>query len=80
MATCDTAGLAAQLATSFGGLDANVAGLVVISAGTAAGTYLYADNGNGNVDATADVFISLVGTTGTAVGDVGVLTVGDYFA
>lgn len=79
VATCDTAGLAAQLATSFGGLAANVAGLVVISAGTAAGTYLYADNGNGNVDATADVFISLVGTTGT-LGAVGALTVGDYFA
>ncbi|GAB1394789.1 hypothetical protein MASR1M60_29530 [Rhodocyclaceae bacterium] len=71
--------MASALGTAFAGLTANQAGLVVISAGTAAGTYLYADNGNGNVDATADVFISLVGTTGT-LGAVGALTVGNYFA
>lgn len=72
--------LSDALSTAFAGLDADVAGLVVINGGSAAGTYLYADNGNGNVDATADVFIKLVDYTGT-LGNVGTgLTVGDFFA
>lgn len=68
--------LAGALSTAFTSLTANQAGLVVISAGSAAGTYLYADNGNGNVDASADVFIKLVGVTPGAVGG---LAVSDYF-
>lgn len=50
--------LAGALSTAFTSLTANQAGLIVISAGTAARTYLYADNGNGNVDVSADVFIN----------------------
>lgn len=71
--------LSDALSTAFAGLDADVAGLVVINGGSAAGTYLYADNGNGTVDTTADVFIKLVGTTGD-LGAIGPLTVGDFFA
>jgi hypothetical protein len=68
--------LTAALSVAFASLTPNQAGLVVISAGTAAGTYIYADNGNGNVDINADVFIKLVGVTPGAVGS---LNVSDYF-
>ena len=79
VATLDTAGLATQLGTSFASIAANAAGLVVISAGTAAGTYLYVNDATAAFNASADVFIKLVGTTGT-MGDAGALTVADYFA
>lgn len=69
--------LSGALAAAFTSLNTNEAGLVVITEGTAAGTYLYADNGNGDVDVKADLFIKLVGTT---PGTVGNLVVGDYFA
>lgn len=69
--------LAGTLASAFAPLNASQAGLLVISGGTAAGTYLFADNGNGVVDASADVFIKLVGVT---PGAIGALDVGQYFA
>ncbi|MDD2547333.1 MAG: hypothetical protein PHI55_13790, partial [Burkholderiaceae bacterium] len=69
--------LGAALTAAFANLNANEAGLVVIVSGTAAGTYLYADNGNGDVNVSADLFIKLVGVT---PGAVGALAVNDYFA
>jgi S-layer protein len=72
--------LAATLDTAFNGSAANQAGLVIISAGTAAGTYLYVNDATVDYSTTADVFIKLIGLTGT-VGDVNTdLNVSDYFA
>lgn len=67
--------LTAALTTAFESLNAKEAGLVVISAGAVAGTYLYADDGNGDVDADNDLFIKLVEYTGTLDN----LTVSDFF-
>lgn len=73
--------LATALSTAFGGLAAAgyQAGVVVINAGAAQGTYLYVDNGNGVVDTSADLFVKLVGSTLSSSG-VGPLTAADYFA
>jgi hypothetical protein len=67
--------LTPALSGAFGSTSANTAGLVVISAGTQAGTYLYVRTG-ASFSATQDVFIKLVGVT---PGAVGTLVVADYF-
>ena len=71
--------LALTLNTAFSGFAANQAGLIVITAGLAAGNYLYANDSNSAYSTTADIFIMLVGVTGT-MGVVGALVVSDYFA
>ena len=68
--------LTPALSGAFGSIGANASGLVVISAGTQAGTYLYVRTG-ASFSATQDVFIKLVGVT---PGAVGALVVADYFA
>ena len=77
VASVDAAGLAAQLQTSFAGIAAGAAGLVVINAGTAAGTYVFANDTVAAFTA-ADLVVQLVGISGT-VGAVGALSVSDYF-
>jgi hypothetical protein len=62
---------------AFEPLGPNEAGLLVVKGGLAAGTYLYADNGNGTVDWAEDVLVELVGVV---PGPVGPLAVADYFA
>lgn len=62
---------------AFADLGPNEAGLVVVNGGTAAGTYLYADDGDGGFDWSEDLLVELVGVT---TGPVGPLNVADYFA
>jgi membrane protein involved in colicin uptake len=69
--------LTSALTAAFSGTAANKAALVVIEGGTAKGTYLYVNDADTALSATADVFIQLVGVTPGAVGQ---LAVGDYFA
>lgn len=72
--------LADSLSASFSGsVAANTAALLIIQSGLAAGTYLYANDGNAAYSALDDVFVQLVGLQGT-LGNVGVLVVNDYFA
>lgn len=66
-----------SLMLAFGDLGPNEAGLVVVNGGTAAGTYLYADDGDGGFDWSEDLLVELVGVT---TGPVGPLNVADYFA
>lgn len=70
IASSDT--LATSLQTAFAGIGAHGAGVVVISAGDAAGTYLYVNDETAAFSATDDIFIELTGVTGLgAVGDLG---------
>ncbi len=72
--------LASSLSASFSGVvAANAAALVVIQSGLAAGTYLYANDGNAAYSVLDDVFVQLVGLQG-ALGSVGALVVNDFFA
>jgi len=73
--------LATQLATAFGGIGANAAGVVTITTGGNAGTYLFANDGTAAFSATNDAVIKLSGVTlaAQAVGTT-TLAVSDYFA
>jgi Ca2+-binding RTX toxin-like protein len=71
--TASTVATAADLTAVYAGITAlsastalNInASIVTVSAGAAAGTYLYINDGNGAVDATDDVLINITGITGT---------------
>jgi hypothetical protein len=69
IASSDT--LETSLQTAFAGIGARGAGVVVISAGEAAGTYLYVNDDTADFSATGDIFIELTGATG--LGAVGAL-------
>jgi hypothetical protein len=63
--------LETALSTAFTAIGAHQAGVVVIDAGTAAGTYLYVNDATAAFSATNDVFIKLTGVLG--LGSVGVI-------
>lgn len=63
--------LATALETAFAGIGAGSAGVVVIIAGDAAGTYLYVNDDDAAFSAADDIFIELTGVTG--MGAVGAL-------
>jgi hypothetical protein len=64
--------LATSLSTAFAAIGVHDAGIVVIDAGDAAGTYLYVNDGTAAFSATDDVFVKLTGLNGlNAVGDLG---------
>jgi methionine-rich copper-binding protein CopC len=75
--TAITTNLASALATAFYTIGANAAGIVVVTNTADAGTYLYVnDSDAGNIN-NKDIFVKLNNVSG--LGNVGSLTVSDYF-
>ena len=64
--------------SSFSNTGANKAGMIVVTTGAYAGNYLFINDSVPALDSGIDLFVKLVGTTG--LGNVGTLTVSDYFA
>ncbi len=74
-----TGNLVTDLTTAFGTIDANTAKIVVVT-GTGEGTYLYVNDSTPAFSATEDLFISLVGVTGTLGVAGSTLIASDFFA